>query len=65
MSVHIENPLFSEFRIAYSVLHKGRRDSHVSIALSARKSRFQTGFTLNAKSPVRESRLDAERCAGA
>ena len=44
MCVHIENPLFSELRIAQSVLRKGRRDSHVSIALSARKSRFQAGI---------------------
>ena len=51
MCVHIENPLFSELRgpegTPYSVLRKGRLDSHVAIALSATKSRFQMGFTLD------------------
>ena len=36
MCVHVENPLFSELRgplgTPYSVLRKGRRDGHVSIA---------------------------------
>ena len=47
LCVHIENPLFSELRIAYSVLRKGRRDSHVSIALSARKVSVSNGIHIN------------------
>ena len=51
MCVHIENPLFSELRIAYCVLRKGRRDGHVSIALSARKVSVSNGIHIR---PVSE-----------
>ena len=54
MCVHIENPLFSELRgpegAPYSVLRKGRRDGHVSIALSALKASVSNGIHISGRS---------------
>ena len=45
MCVHIENPLFSELRIAYSV--RAGETATFQLRYPPEKSRFQTGFTLN------------------
>ena len=45
MCVHIENPLFSELRIAYCV--RAGETAKFQLHYPPEKTRFQTGFTLN------------------